>query len=185
MRLSCRSCQNRPKRRGAAGLKPATPRAWRKLRDAGGAKSRGKPVRGSRIPAKETRETRAAAVCRGGTTADPDRSWLRRRCRTRSGPADRPPSCTYRGSRSARRTPCDSLRDRVTTPSSNHARSKASVSQQRTRRSTECREKLTAKLTARPPELDRGSSHWGEITMKEIPLARHVRSTSGCPARKR
>src|SRR6266513_1935631 len=48
-------------------------------------------------------------------------------------------------------TPCDSLRDRVTTPSSNHARSWASVSCQRTRRSTECREKLTAELTARDP----------------------------------
>src|SRR5438094_239535 len=46
---------------------------------------------------------------------------------------------------------CSSLGDEVTTPSSNHARFWASVSQQRARRSTECREKLTAELTARDP----------------------------------
>src|SRR5439155_12536873 len=43
-------------------------------------------------------------------------------------------------------TPYDSLGDRVTTPSSTHARSWASVSQQQARRPTECRENLKAQL---------------------------------------
>src|SRR5712692_6047801 len=49
------------------------------------------------------------------------------------------------------------LGGRVTTPSSNHAMFWASVSQQRSRRSTACREKLTAELTAmRPAERSSG-----------------------------
>ena len=54
-------------------------------------------------------------------------------------------------------TPCERLLRVVTTNCSNHAMFWASVSYQQTQRSTECREKLIAKLTVpQPPDTGSG-----------------------------